>query len=1032
MAKKRASADASAAITASSGSLQDRLLDAERRFEDARDLHQTETRKLREQLKWRKLAEDRIADLESKLTVAGRELQDTKAARARDAQELLVNAKDRLETLHTEVRCFCDNADPQLSEAFQGSSPAEMPEYQRTLEDLVASNALLKHDTTELARTLSQTMGENRQLREEIEELKQRPPPRSRPLSIELNGLRPLLTRGHSRTGSNPIVSDLARPPMHARVASAAPRTSAWETERQHRRHSSIAPSFTSTSTTEGPSVTSPSPPSYDQPSPLIRTDSHGRPLSPTMRISSNSSNKRNSISTGIPYTVNGVPTSKRPPSVRKLSERRERRSITMRSLVGAAISEWPQSESEQDVPQDRSVNDSASQSFTDEPRSPSAESFAASEGSRKRASVLLPNVTSPRTPYDTLSPMSEGPMAFESVAHPAVPAEAGQRLEQKRVARRTLLLLSKSTGVQTDPIPEAPETQIRPAPTPSSESEVSSMMHSRQDSRMTTASRETPSLAELIDFLTRILTRLRGIDVPTLSRRLKKQNLPGDVGHVSRSTITSLQREVEEMRHKFRDLLDLGSVSRREITLLLKLLKDVFTDMLELQGVVNDVTINPKLAKKMQREAFQDETAETPQGGLGWIAAPITNWLSAPAAKPAEATPTQTSPRKTVARQPSRLQQPRTAPKLQASTSATTTHVSIEFGGSGQVRRAAPATPRKKLAADVFDAEPPTSPGHPRSLSVATSTPSLTPSRRAAAEGSARGRTARPSQSRSDLLGIFAGAQPGVSPGPSRPKVRHVSSQYFRGRAVTDPRDPHSREKLSTIVDAVLDPVADDEEFNPRLLERTLRPRGLSDSSIRSTAHAHAENPPSLIQPSSTAGPVPARAVALGSSVAATAYAVGSGLGSISRRFYSLRGAVEEPKQPKEPEAEASTSTSAEASTETSAEPPADPTPPGLQKPKSSDSLVPEPRRPSRARSPSPFGRTPRSASLAIPTAAVAVSTSVSPVGSVVGRLRMEQERAASDAREQEIETIVASQMRGAMVGVFAPGSLPLRGGWT
>lgn len=882
-----------------------------------------------------------------------------------------------------------------------------MPEYQRTLEDLVASNALLKHDTSELARTLSQTMHENRQLREELDEAKQRPQPRSRPLSVELTHFRPLLTRSHSRAGSNPVVSELSRPPMHARVASAAmPRTSMWEAERQHRRHSSIAPSFTSTSTTEGPSVMSPSPPGLsEQGSPIIRTDSNSRPISPTMRVGSGGSNKRNSFSTGIPYTVNGVPSSKRPASVRKLSDRRERRSITMRSLVGAAITEWPQSEHEQ------STEVSADQSYTDEPPSPGAESYAASEGSRKRASVLLPNnVTSPRTPLDMLSPMGDG-SGFDYVANPAVP----QDFPKKPVARRTLMLLSKSTAVQTEPLPEEPETL--PPPTETPPSEMSSMMHSRNDSRFTAGTRETPSLAELVEFLTKILTRLRGIDVPTLNRRLRKQNLPGDVGHVSRSTITALQSEVEDMRHKFRDLLELGSVSRREVTLLLKLLKDVFTDMLELQSVVNDVTINPKLAKKMQREAFKEDSGvDSPQGGsgLGWIAAPITNWLSAPAAKPVDAAPAPASPRKADApARPSRLAQPaRTAPKLQASTSATTTHVSIEFGGTGQVRRAAPATPRKsKLAADVFDAEPPTSPGHPRSLSVATSTPSLHSPGKAALSvptvDGTRGRTARPRQSRSDLLGIFAGAQPQLATSPA-PRVRHASSQYFGGRAVRSVTDP--KDRLSTIVDAVLDPEQETEEFHPSLLERTLRPRGLSDSSIRSTALSHAENPPAIVPPPSTAGPIPARAVAVG--VTSTS---SWGLGSLSRRIYGLRADAEESagsaspvaSSPKEPEAEVAAATL----------------------------IPPRSRSRPRARSPSPLpGRSPRSASLAIPTTATlsvsCTSTGVSP--GALDRLRVEQERATNEAREQEIETLVAGQMRGALGGGFAPGSLPLRGGWT
>lgn len=88
--------------------------DAERRFEDARTLYHSESRKLREELKWRRMAEERIgeyvpeapltaADLEAKLTTAGREVEDAKAARAKDAQDLLANAKERLAAMHEEV-----------------------------------------------------------------------------------------------------------------------------------------------------------------------------------------------------------------------------------------------------------------------------------------------------------------------------------------------------------------------------------------------------------------------------------------------------------------------------------------------------------------------------------------------------------------------------------------------------------------------------------------------------------------------------------------------------------------------------------------------------------------------------------------------------------------------------------------------------------------------------------------------------------------------------------------------------------------
>lgn len=843
--------------------------------------------------------------------MAGREVEEIKAARARDAQDLLANAKERLETLHSE-----------LSETFEAESPSEMPEYQRTLEDLVATNALLKHDAAELSRTLSSTMDENRALKDELEERIPRPP-RSRPLSMEL---RPLLARGgHARTGSNPTVGttpDAARY-AHARVASAAmPRTGTWE----HRRQSSLAPSFTSTSTTEGVSVTSPVPGGLgfgpigevvSDGSPLARVDSNGRPVSPDLRLSPRT--LRGSFSNSIPYTYNGVPKSKsgRPRPSRQHSDRR---SLTMRALgVGESIKEGADQE-------EGNSFETTTTTSGDEGTSPGD---SASEASRKRASVLLPSnnmIMSPRSmndePLELPGPMADLPSRFA---------------DHRRVGRRTLLLLSRSTGVQTEPSPEFDarrDTSVG-TDTPATAAVDQSETASAHEVAVAMPPGKDGSLAELIDYLTKILLRLRGVDVPTLNRRLKKQNLPGDVGHVSRSTISSLQSEVTDMRHRFRSLLDLNSVNRREVTLLFKLLKDVFTDLLELQSVVNDVTINPKLAKQLQREAFRDEDAEpSPQTSrLGWMAAPLTNLLfAAPApAKAAEAPAPPASPTR-----PNRLTAPapvRAAPKQQASTSATTTHVSVEFGGAGIVRRAAPATPKKTRVAvtnagDVFSASgattgpvtagPTTPGGQPRSVSQP---PGGSPKKAGAGAHGARASvpnavhpTLRPQRSRasrSDLLGIFAGAQPGATSPLPPTRVRHASSQYFAGgggrtvRAVTDPK----RGGLSTIVDAVLDPTndgsepgADPNDFRPALLERTLRPRGLSDSSIRSTALLDAAMADAAAQAptqSLRSRPVPARAVAnaapsgegsAGTSLIGASMLGASMFGSLSRRLYPFR----------------------------------------------------------------------------------------------------------------------------------------------
>ncbi|BEI97277.1 hypothetical protein CcaverHIS631_0208660 [Cutaneotrichosporon cavernicola] len=834
----RARATASVHTAAGAGA-EERMAEMERRFEDTRDLLQAESRRLRDQIKWRKMAEERIADLETKLTTSGREVEEIKTARANDAQELLTNAKERLEALHSE-----------LSETFHAEAPSEQPEYQRTLEDLVATNALLKHDTSELAVNLAEKMEENRQLREELEEVRARASPQAQPLSTEL---RPLLMSGaksHIRTGSNPVVGNEGTRPMHARVASATmPRT--------HRRQASLAPSFASTSTTEPPSVTS-SPPhggTGSSGTPMTRTSSN--PISPEQRRSS-----RSSFSGGLPYTLNGVVKSKRPASARAVTHP-SRRSVQIHALgdlAEAGTGDTDAVETILDTSADLSTEVSTEVSSATDADDTDSQSEASR---RKRASVLLPTtMTSPKTHYDSSPMMDSG--AFESAAHYPFPD-----VRAERRGRRTLTLLSRSTGVQTDQLPDQPTPIPEPQaadPSPAFTPEIGSAQHSRRESRVVSGGASTPAhtLGELVDFLSKVLVKLHGVHVRTLNGRLKKQNLPGDVGHVSRTTIAALRTEINDMRHRFRHVLDSTSTTRRDMTLLLKLLKDVFDDLLELQGVVNDVTVNPKLAKQLRAKAFADDAGPPPTlgAGLGWIAAPLTNWLT-PATQAGALQPS-----------PTRGRAPKPAPKLQASTSATTTTVSVEFGGAGSmVRRAAPATPKKTCvtavvgAADVF--------GGPeagqRSVSAAVKGSDLapvSPRRHASLAAPAR---------RSDLMGIFAGAGRDVSPSRATGRMRHASSQYFGPKAVA-PRG----NRLSTVLDAVLDP--DDTPQEPAYAR--LRPRGLSDSSIRSAVilppDPHEAEPvpiPSFVPPRYSVGTVAALAESLGSQFGS--------LGSFGRRIY-------------------------------------------------------------------------------------------------------------------------------------------------
>jgi len=512
---------------------------------------------------------------------------------------------------------------------------------------------------------------------------------------------------------------------------------------------------------------------------------------------------------------------------------------------------------------------------------SPGSEYFRTMEASRKRRSTLLsrsstqgdgeysPNASTTMVDQsigDVTSPMTESDPMSPKDSH-----------NTKRVHRRTLLLLTKSMGVQTDPVEitsvasqhgmidqfTSADTSAITSPQPNMDGSETSSLHE---------ARNQPGggvLNALVEHLAKLLTKLRAADIPTLNKRLKKQHLPGDVSHLSRSTLRTLQTDVAELRTAFKGVLDVPIISRREFSLLLKLFKDVFGELIELQAVVNDVTIDPSLAKKLQKTAFKDEEADEARqkgGGLGWIANPITKFFVTPAQE-VEPEP----------KQGDRAGMPRVdrgklqagtikAPKLQASTSATNTHVSVEFGGAGIVRRATPAAPGAgPPVPGVSDVLPP-SPDPTGAPSFAQAPAAISGSAASLAPPSSRSTgTLRPQKSRAnrnELLGIFAGANPrsgpalpwptsgtGISPIPNR-QLRAASSQYFNDKTVR-PRDQDTdhRKRLSTVVDAVIDRTADqiDEfdpntagSFEPPLLERTLRPRGLSDSSIRSTFISH------------------------------------------------------------------------------------------------------------------------------------------------------------------------------------------------
>jgi hypothetical protein len=404
-------------------------------------------------------------------------------------------------------------------------------------------------------------------------------------------------------------------------------------------------------------------------------------------------------------------------------------------------------------------------------------------------------------------------------------------------------LLLTRSTGTQTDPVFILPSSPRPPSlldeHTPSgTHSETSSLQEGR-----------ISQFSILLDKVNTLLHRLRQADVKTLTNRLKRQHLAGaDVGHLSRTTISGILNEVSGLRGHFRAILEdersTTLISRKEFRALLKTYSELFQEVGSLRATVNEVVLNPQVATRLREETMDPEDGKgravpRPTGTLGGWIAPLSKLWGAPPTEVPEVkvNPASGNPglmRTGTAR--NRLQPPRIAPKLAPAISASTTTVNVEFTNSG-IRRAISTTPTPPAA--------------------------LVPVVRE------RGSPSPLSQTRPQLRGIFVGSSGTPAKQLSTDRQRDpsavVPTRNAEGNSrldqatLTSPRptaggvrrlnreeNGDKSRRLSRVVDAVVDQHAvDDEEdedgdFPSNLLQRTLRPRGLSDSSIHSTFIAH------------------------------------------------------------------------------------------------------------------------------------------------------------------------------------------------
>lgn len=448
----------------------------------------------------------------------------------------------------------------------------------------------------------------------------------------------------------------------------------------------------------------------------------------------------------------------------------------------------------------------------------------------------------------------------------------------EKPRGHKSLLMLTRSRGVQTDPT-----ALSGPSVFPRALTDLQSLSTPRDglsESSSITDGHATV-LSALIERMSALGNRLMQADALTLTNRLKRQHLLGaDVGHLSRSTVNSVLQELVALRSQYRAFLEDEKVTttctRKDLRGLFKLFKDIFSELGQLRVTLNDVILDPNVAAKVSEIALHPSKGEVnssnagngdaaASGSSGWIA-PFTKLLGLPGGSSNEDSTVAARGRSPPARPSSRGRgrpPPRVVLKREPALSATSMTVNVEFSSTGVGHAVTSTRSADATAPTQLYAEP---------LRASTST------------GQVSGQL-RPAASR-NVMNIFAGA-PRPAPNPADPwvvipkpqrgpsRMADISGSATIGRAATRNLTvdgssqltyrghPAGSKRLSRIVDAVIDREPSQQSFSPispthagdddpgdeqrdvvqaPLLERTLRPRGLSDSSIHTTFMAHSE----------------------------------------------------------------------------------------------------------------------------------------------------------------------------------------------
>lgn len=383
-----------------------------------------------------------------------------------------------------------------------------------------------------------------------------------------------------------------------------------------------------------------------------------------------------------------------------------------------------------------------------------------------------------------------------------------------------------------------------------------------------------TAQLSNLLEYINRLFARLSTADVDTLTRRLQRQNLAGDAGHLARTTVHSILRDVDGLRDHFRKLVETEArnhsrddnsshskesaseslVARKEFFALLKVFRDILCELAKLRLCINDIHLNPGQAAKLLHDHLGANTAE--DKSLIPIPSAV-NWLG----KMLLGGPTTPSTPSPATNNSAGMLAVPDASGTKSGRPLTSRAISGNYAGH-VAPRASPAVVSSTLAVEVKGTHASAADASQSRKSASPQTP-VGGGLRAGPRPQPGRSTASLSRVQSrNLSGLFAGSlapsYAGLdtvrgSPATFGSSLAQTSSLRSRGDASGSNKS--WQRPLSRIVDddeisihrgrAIRQQVfndsdddgSDDEmKGSGNLLERTLRPRGLSDSSVRST----------------------------------------------------------------------------------------------------------------------------------------------------------------------------------------------------